>query len=681
MNCHGVKCAGLAVLLLLACTGEAWGQDSSAQKNGVTVFPASFYAAGGAQTALQVAERTPGFSFNRGDPNLRGLQSGAGNVLVDGRLPTSKALTLSEILERIPFSTIERAELVQAGANGYDMLGHAQVLNIVRSRNAATTLNTEAGALYFTDNRRAWGGTGRLELNRNAGALSTDFALTYNAGQTENAGEGSYVRSGATDIQPVNGAYDADDWQNTGQATLVGRYSWDDLEASLDLSGTDSTLFIDQVTEYRNATGQSFREVVDIDRDNEALELGSNIDATLSADHTLNFKLLNRVESESSDSSRDLGESQVLAKDTFDSTETVLRGLLRWIPHPGLQWEFGAEAAFNSLDSFAAVQVNGQALDLPNAEVTVEEDRYQAFVKATYQLKSDWQLEVGLNYETSTLRQSGDANLKKNFNFPKPRLASTWSLTDKTDLRFRYEKVVGQLSFASFAASPSLESGIISAGNANLEPEESREFELQLQQKFWEEGSITLTYTHARLANALDYIPVGERFDALGNAGKGTKDTLIMNLSLPFDQLGWEGATYRTKLTLYDSEITDPFTGEKREISGRTDFSGSMGFTWELPALKSVLGFDGYWGISTRTYRISEVRLDRELPAPLAFWWDRELDDGFILRLEVFYANLRQRERVREIYPGGRATADESINETRKAVQQPYFMVRLRKRF
>ena len=98
-------------------------------------------------------------------------------------------------------------------------------------------------------------------------------------------------------------------------------------------------------------------------------------------------------------------------------------------------------------------------LDLPNDNVTVAEDRYQAFAKAIFRVRPNLSFEAGLAFEHSALEQSGDANLIKHFDYLKPRLTATWSINSVTDVRLRVEKVVGQLDFYSFAASPNLEWG------------------------------------------------------------------------------------------------------------------------------------------------------------------------------------------------------------------------------
>src|ERR1044072_8554245 len=66
------------------------------------VFPAAFFAEAQPVSAYDMVLRLPGFTFDAGDSDVRGLAGAGGNVLVDGRRPAAKGDTLDAILKRIP---------------------------------------------------------------------------------------------------------------------------------------------------------------------------------------------------------------------------------------------------------------------------------------------------------------------------------------------------------------------------------------------------------------------------------------------------------------------------------------------------------------------------------------------------------------------------------------------------
>ncbi len=672
----------LAVQLALAAACFAQDPAATSENAGIAVFPAAFFAAGEPVNALDLVNRTPGFAFDRGNQRMRGLESAAGNVLVDGRWPTIKANTLSEVLESIPFAVIERVELIRAEAADFDMMGRQVVLNIVRRKGGAATLTGEAAVRKYTDNDRDIGGSARVEYARKAGRFDLDGGLVYKSEQAMfGVGEGPYTLKSEESETLLSGWFDRDDWQRSVQATANGSYVAGGIDIGVNLIAKSTSLVLDQFGDYETPEGAPQREIVDIERKTDVLEFGSDMTFTLAPERRLNAKLLGRTQSQDSDALLRAGTRETFADSEFDSSETTARALFRWDLSAPLSLELGGEAAFNALDSFVELDVGGARLELPNDSIRVEETRYEAFARAIVRAGAKLSLEGGVAFEKSTLKQSGDANLTKRFDFARPRFAAAWSVNASTDIRLRVEKVVGQLDFNAFAASPSLESGIFSAGNAGLEPQESIEYELQLERRFWDEASVILSYTRYRRGNSLDYILIGSGFDALGNAGKATRHRRVMNLNLPLDRLGWAGATYRMRAIHFDSEIADPFTGASRVMTGRHSLVGFFGFTWELPRWNSVFGIDGFLGYEDRQYRISEVRIERELPLPMSIWWDRTLPNGATLRIGI--ENVRQpgRIRLRELYEEGRSGGALSAVERRKTRQAPHLLLRVRMRF
>ncbi len=94
-------------------------------------------------------------------------------------------------------------------------------------------------------------------------------------------------------------------------------------------------------------------------------------------------------------------------------------------------------------------------------------------------------LEAGTRIETSRISQSGGATKERGFTFVKPRFIAAYALRPTTQLRMRVERVVGQLDFEDFAASADNSTGVVSAGNANLEPERYWLAEAAFEQRFW----------------------------------------------------------------------------------------------------------------------------------------------------------------------------------------------------
>ena len=671
---HYVKL--LPAILALFITTQSNAQQAT---NSLDVFEPSFYRDGNPVNALDMVKRTPGFTLDGGNSNIRGLEGASGNVLIDSRPPTSKSLSLSELLEQIPFSNVARIELIRGGAPGINMMGHSTVLNVIRMQEVSSTTTAEITGRFYQKIKRDQGGGARLEYAQTNSGLSIDGVLEYDEEQRGDAGQGTIYQSARGSQPERKGSYEGDNWFTRKQASGNLSYQTGDFTTSVNLivSRTDSDT--NQFSQLSSLQGETTSEHVLSNRIADTFEAGIDLSQFITDDLQLNSKMLYGVENVGQDSILLRGGSIRSANETHDSEEIAARLSLRWQPSIAASYEWGAETAKNTLDSQVATATNGIPTLLPNDDIIVSEDRVEIFAETTQNLGRNWIAEFGLNYEISNLTQSGDSNLEKDFSYLKPSATLTWTANESTKLSFRIEKAVGQLNFNTFAASPSLGAGITSGGNASLEPEESIDTQLQIEQSFWDEGSIILAWIRNFYDNALDYIPVGDGFDAQGNLGKATRDFYRIDLSLPFDRLGWEGATFRTLTQYLDSQIDDPVTGKPRYLSTRNRLTGSYSLTWELPQYQSVIGLEAFWGFNNYNYRISERRLDRELISPVSIWWERNFADDLLLHLEIHHLSEQRRRRIREFYAPG--THEVEAHEIRDVDNLTSFFIQLRKSF
>ena len=118
--------ASLSTLAVLAAPAAA----VSAPAGDVTVYDASYFSGAQLSTALDLLQRTPGFTVDTGD-GVRGFGGAAGNVLIDGQRTTSKADSLHDALQRIPAASVARVEIIRGGAPGIDMQGRTVLANLV----------------------------------------------------------------------------------------------------------------------------------------------------------------------------------------------------------------------------------------------------------------------------------------------------------------------------------------------------------------------------------------------------------------------------------------------------------------------------------------------------------------------------------------------------------------------
>ena len=130
-----MKMAFAAALAVTFVSSLAVAQEQPAAAVGVIAYPPAFFAEMGPSTALDMVQRLPGFSFDKGAV-VRGLAGASGNVLIDGEPPVSKNDTLEEILKRIPHGSVARIDVIRGGAPGVDMQGRTVIANVVRKQGA-----------------------------------------------------------------------------------------------------------------------------------------------------------------------------------------------------------------------------------------------------------------------------------------------------------------------------------------------------------------------------------------------------------------------------------------------------------------------------------------------------------------------------------------------------------------
>lgn len=538
--------------------------QSDAARQGVLVFNPDFFADQRPNTALDMVNRVPGFSVVDGDGS-RGFEGSVGNVLVNGARPASKNDTGSAVLSRTLAGQVERIELIRGGAPGIDMQGFAVVVNVItRTESSRQSILTLEAAL-FDGGQDLYGGS--YQFTAKDGDTTWGVTLSDGRSMSDANGVGPVIRRDANGVIIRQEDYYND--QYGGGSGIRGNYATPFLGGKIDLTARYG------VNDYHSIdlqTAPTVRRENLYDNDGSSGEFGAVYTRPLSARLNLETRFIHQFESfEGVSTSRtriggiDSPEQRFVGEG--DASETILRGTLRFERSTALTFESGGEMAYNMLDTRQAFTVGGVAVPLPSASVMVEELRGEVFGKSTWRVLPDLTLEAGLRLEGSTITQSGDAEQEKSFFFAKPRFQATWTPRPNNQLRFRFERELGQLDFGDFAASSDLTDENVLGGNADLEPEQRWITELTYERRFWEDGIISIGVRHDEIVDAIDVIPLDMGLSAVGNIGDGTLDQLVVNILVPMDRVGFTGGRLGFRNTWNHTEVTDPTTGEIRPIS------------------------------------------------------------------------------------------------------------------
>jgi outer membrane receptor protein involved in Fe transport len=667
---------GSTPLLALAALLAAPAVAQTANPN-VLVYPASFFSEAQPATAYDMVLRVPGFGFDAGDAEVRGLAGSGGNVLVDGRRPAAKGDTLDAILKRIPASAVLRIELIRGGADGVDMQGQALLANVVRRAEAAVRGQAEASFGRYGDGRTA--PSIRANLSRRRGDTQSEAALYLYQSIDDEKGRGPRIRTNADGTLRERALYDEHDGFVGGELSAGHAQS---------LAGgrIQATALLKRVRERADtelrflAPAPDLERVLELETEDNA-EVGLNWARPLGRHWSLELTGLRRLKRDDASERSDDGDDVVETAANARGGESTVRALVRWQASEILTIEGGAEAAYNDLDSHSALVRNDVAIPLPTANVRVAERRAEGFATLVWRPRPGLSVETGARVETSRLVQTGDSSLTKSFVFPKPRLAISWSANAHTEWRARIERDASQLDFGDFVSSTSLTSNTVTAGNADLEPQRVWTASLAWERRFGQEGAIVLTARREWISHTVDRVGIfgpGFAFDAPGNIGNGTKAKIEASLSLPLAPFGVTGGLLKLDAGYRWTSVIDPTTGERRPISGEQPIDGEIHFTQDRPAMRLRWGADLILAETDTEYRFDEVRRSHIGARASAF---AEYRPRVHWTLRIFAENITGRavRRDRFIYAGARSIEPLSYSEARILSTHPLFGLLVRR--
>ena len=644
----------------------------------VVRYPASFFTSMQPNTAMDMINRLPGFSFDSG-AQVRGFSGAAGNVLIDGDRPTSKDDDLGSILQRIQASQVDHIDLIRGGAPGIDMHGRTVLANVIRKTGGGLSGVAAVANNVFMDGRET--PAIRLEATRKHDGRTLEGGLLLNMYVDDGEGGGDRVRTdpgGNVLVRSHLGAR-----AGGFQLNATGAY-----ETPL-WGGKFRVNVLAHMNNYKeneddHLTLPAGQELLRFRQDVTNGELGIHFEKTLTPQLELETLAIQRARRQHIPSHFLTSSEEDLFTETDTSGESIARGVLRYTKSPRLSFEAALEGDFNIQGSDSALEVDQAPVPLPAAHVTVTEKRGEAAGTITWKPNKMLSLEAGLRTEASQIASTGDVTLTRTLIFPKPRLLATFSPDADDQLRLRVEREVGQLDFSDFVAASSLGvgGGGVIVGNPSLIPQQDWAAEVAYERHFKGLTGV-LTYRHLFLKDVIDRAPIFSPsgvFDAPGNIGSGREDDLDVNFTLPFDLVGLKGLRLRGQGTYRIARVTDPTTGQERPLTGQHRFDYQAHLTQDLPRWRTTLGVDLFNRWTQPIYRFSEIDIYK-LKTWVDVWVEYKLRPDLSLHLEADNLGGRGLERLIYVYNGPRDTSGLDYVDDRRTEFAPYLYFRVRKTF
>ncbi|MCY7281714.1 MAG: TonB-dependent receptor [Sphingomonas bacterium] len=551
----------------------------AAQSNRSSAYDAAFFAPFSPQSALDIAQRVPGFALDEGNSGIRGFAGAAGNVVFNGARPSSKSESLTTLLARIPASRVVRVELGPGDLYGSEYSGKSQVVNVILSADSGIDGTVTASLT------RRWNGT--IVPNLSASALikrgQSSFSLSAGTGHADNIDEGTDKIA-----DPVTGELfekrrkrnhyrPRSPFVSAGWALEQAPDKAIHLNARFDRFTED----FDQIN-LVYPTGEDPRDDrLYLTAKSPGYEIGGDVSRPLAGGAIKFVALANRRKRENLDTVevRDDGDIVGGFEQGSQSQRNETIGRLNWTRGNlgGFSVETGAEVALNSLDYRNDLFILGPdgertRIDLPIDDATVKETRGEVYVKAGKQMSKALRIDAGLNYEMSSLKVRGDTSADRSLRFLKPSITLDWKPGGGWHSQFTVRRTVAQLDFFDFISSAELSNDRVNGGNANLLPQRAWEVRATLDHPLFKTGLIKLDAGYDRIELLQDRILVfddeGNAFDAPGNIGTGTRGFIALAIDAPLDRFGIKGGRLKLNGQLQRTRVLDPISGEKRSFTG-----------------------------------------------------------------------------------------------------------------
>jgi len=654
----------------------AAGRIKGDMQTGTLAYPPTFFTAVRPSTALDMINWLPGFTVED-TRDFRGLEGSTGNVLIDGKPPTSKTDTLLSVLRRIPSSQVERVDLIVGGAPGINMRGRNIIANVVL-KPAARPQMTVTGQTYVDKRGRLSPQLTLTRSNKHDGIVSeASLELSRNIAIFPGFGYGEMTR------RDGGGAllYSADESALYGGPSAVGSASYERPLAGGRIRVSASTRYFgnDYWDRYRltSGPGEYVFHHVDTYFQNE---LGLRYERVLGR-WTGELQALGRataLDGEDFNSRPPVVTTEVIEA---NQAEGVLRGVLRFKKDETFTLETFAEGALNTSNTSSRGTVAGVPRAAPGFDI--EEARGETGATAAWKPNTKFSLDAALKIEVSRLTASGSADLTRRFTYLKPKVAISWAINQQTQLRLRAEHEVGQVGFASYLTYSDNTTGQIRLGNPNLKPNRAYVGEAVLQRSFWTGGDLSVTVRPKALRDLIDIAPIRVSSGVVGaisNIGSGRQTEVIANLTLPLKRLGVTGGTLKGSVTWKRMRVTDPTDGLRRPLSGSPAVLAELHYAQDLPAWKLNLGVDGFYRGAATDYRPFGNSADGAW-THINLFAEYRPTPAWTLRAEVQNLPAAKVRQINRLYAGPRHVAPLLYVDELNLTNGPLLLVRLRRTF
>lgn len=610
----------------------------------------------------EMLKRVPGVTFTSDvleydQAQFRGLPGGYTQVLINGRRAPGGEADRSFFVDRIPAELVERIEIVRSPRADQPSEGVAGSLNIVTKE--AATFNggfAKAGALINKD------GIVRPSLaGAYAGRLGEDTTFWGALNYQERRNPKKKVSLRFSDV--TGGPLDETnpDFDNTEVQ--------DDTRDGSDLSGSaeiqhalpgngfvrvqgffvDTNRNEDETSVTYEGADLDFDEIEtqaeDISQQTYALSADTRIPLTDTVDLGLAAGWSGYRENTSTVTM--VGSNADDLDDLELDEETRLR--IKDDEFTGTAYVAFGEAAARVKVGIDLLRKDRDGLndgDFLSGAFRLEENRYDPYARLTLEPTSAVSADIGLRYEITRRAVSGDAvpELRYNTETLNPSLHLRYAPTAADQFRISIARTMRRPGYDLISPLEAPESpgdDDTTRGNPSLRNERAWGIDVGYERRIGGAGILGVNAFYRRIDDLIELVSLGENPDndegqlfTPQNIGRGKTWGLEFDLSVPLTFVGAPDTGLFANYTYLDSEVRDPFTGDRRRFNNQPNHLYNAGFIQTVRAADASFGATVSGRSKAQASNFDEV-VDLRYGADLEAFVEKRFGDMFVLRFSV----------------------------------------------
>lgn len=610
----------------------------------------------------EMLKRVPGVTFTSDvleydQVQFRGLPAGYTQVLINGRRAPGGEADRSFFVDRIPAELVEKIEIVRSPRADQPSEGVAGTLNIVTKE--AATFNggfAKAGMLINEDGKVRPSVAGAY-----AGKLGADTTFWAAVNYQERRNPKKKVSLRFDDV--TSGPFDATNpvFNNTELQS--------DTRDGSDLSGSaeirqgfgDRGFFRLQGfavdtdrKEFESSTtfegpdldfGGIETQLENIDQQTYALNadsrvpLGDTIDLGLAAgwsgyrENTVTTVMVGENPDDLTDLELDDVDTIKIKDDEYTGTVNLGFG------GDSLRFKLG-------VDLFRKNRNGLNDGDFQSGTFKIKEERYDPYAHLTYEPTSQLSVDAGLRYETTRRTVSGEAVDTTTYRAEtlNPSLHLRYAPTAADQFRASIARTVRRPNYdfiSPFQDEETPGDDDATRGNPALENEKAWGVDVGYERRLAERGILGVNLFYRDVKDVIELVSLGANPDnedgqlfTPQNIGDGKTWGLEVDLSAPLTFLGAPDTGVFANYTYLDSEVTDPFTGEKRRFNNQPHHIYNVGFIQTVNALNASFGAT-VSGRSKATESNFDETVDLRYDPDLEAFVEKRIGKSLVLRFSV----------------------------------------------